>query len=168
MKKIKIFITDIDGVWTDGSMFYTEEGFMGKKFHTYDSAGVLFLKLSGIPLAIVSGEESKAVHERAKKLGIQEVYTGVKDKTAIVEKLLLKYQVSWEETAYIGDDINDIKVLERVGLSACPAQAPDYIKDKVDWVLTKKGGEGVFREFVEKYLKENDLLEMALEKYLKA
>ncbi len=166
MREIKLFITDIDGVWTDGSMYYTELGFMMKKFHTYDSAGVLFLKLAGIPLAIVSGEASVAVHQRADKLGIKEVHTGVKDKVKKIEKLLIKYNVSWEETAYIGDDLNDIKVFEKAGLTACPAQSTEYIKKLTDWPLSKKGGEGVFREFVEKYLREQGKLEEILNTYL--
>ncbi len=168
MKDIKIFITDIDGVWTDGSMYYSEEGYVLKKFHTYDSAGVLFLKLLNIPLAIVSGENSEVVVKRAEKLGIKNVYIGIKDKVAKVEKLLQVYHISWNEVAYIGDDINDLKLFKKVGLSACPVSAPDYIQNKVDWVLTKKGGAGVFREFVEKYLKEKQMLDLALQKYLKA
>lgn len=166
MKEIKLFITDIDGVWTDGTMFYTDEGYMGKKFHTYDSAGVLFLNLAGIPTAIISGEDSPAVHKRAEKLKIKEVYTGVNNKVLSIEKLLLKYKISWSEIAYIGDDINDIKVFEKAGLTACPAQSPLYIKEKVDWILKKEGGQGVFREFVEKYLEEKGLMKEVLEKYL--
>ncbi len=166
MKNIKLFITDIDGVWTDGSMIYTEEGYLGKIFHTYDSAGVIFLKLSGIPTAIISGEKSKAVEKRAHKLLIEEVYTGVKNKVLTIEKLLIKYKLSWDEVAYIGDDINDIKVFEKAGLTACPAQSPGYIKAKVDWVLEKKGGEGVYREFAEKYLNACHKFDQALKKYL--
>jgi 3-deoxy-D-manno-octulosonate 8-phosphate phosphatase (KDO 8-P phosphatase) len=166
MKDIKLFITDIDGVWTDGTFFYTEEGYRGKTFHTYDSAGVLFLKLLGIPTAIISGEKSEAVQKRAEKLQIKEVYTGVQDKVFIIEKLLLKHKISWEEIAYIGDDINDLKVFEKAALTACPAQSPSYIKQKVDWVLTKEGGKGVFREFVEKYLNEKGMLEQAIKLFL--
>ncbi len=167
MKEIKLFITDIDGVWTDGSMYYSEEGYQMKKFHTYDSAGVLFLTLAGIPVAIVSGENSEAVRKRAAKLGIEEVHTGIQDKVALIEQLLSKYNLSWEETAYIGDDLNDIKVLQKAGLTACPSQSADYIKKLTDWPLTKKGGEGVFREFVEKYLKEKGIFEDILNNYLK-
>jgi len=166
MKKIKLFITDIDGVWTNGSMFYNEKGYVGKQFHTYDSAGVIFLKLLGIPTAIISGEDSKAVQIRGKKLKIEDVFTGVKDKVLTAEKILLKYKISWDEVAYIGDDINDLKIFEKAALTACPSQSPHYIKEKVDWILSKKGGEGVFREFVEKYLTENHLLDIALKKYL--
>ncbi len=163
---IKLFITDIDGVWTDGGMYYTEEGDEYKKFNTADSAGILFLKILKIKTAVISGENSQAVAKRTEKLKIDEVYLGVSNKVRIASKLLKKYKLKWHEIAYIGDDINDILLLRKAGLSACPSSAEDYIKREVDWVLTKKGGEGVFREFVQKYLKENNRLEFVINQYL--
>ena len=165
---IKLFITDIDGVWTDGSMYYTENGDEFKKFNTSDSAGILFLKILKIKTAIISGEKSYSVALRAKKLKIDHVFLGVSNKVAVATKLKEKYQLSWEEIAYIGDDINDILLLRKAGLSACPSSAEDYIKKEVDWVLTKKGGEGVFREFVQKYLIEKNQLESVINQYLEA
>lgn len=165
-KKIKLFITDIDGVWTDGGMYYDKEDNEWKKFNTSDSAGVLFLKLAKIDFAIITGENTPIVQRRADKLGVVNCFLGIKDKVAIAEKLLEKYKLTWQEVAYIGDDINDIKLLQKVGLSACPNQAPDYIKSQVDWVLTKNGGDGVFREFVERYLDEKGLLENVIDTYL--
>tara|TARA_Y100001958_G_C21133465_1_gene474146 strand:+ start:325 stop:840 length:516 start_codon:yes stop_codon:yes gene_type:complete len=159
MKKIKIFFTDIDGVWTDGSMYYSEDGNESKRFNTYDSAGVLLLQTLDIPLVIVSGEKSKMVENRAKKLGIDKVFLGVKNKLSIAEKILLDYNYELSESAYIGDDLNDLPLLKRVGLSACPYSATELIKNNVDWVLTKAGGMGAFREFVEKYLSEKNILE---------
>ncbi len=162
MQNIKIFITDIDGVWTDGTMFYTKEGEFGKTFHTYDSAGILFLKMLDIPTAIVTGENSPAVEKRAEKLQIPFCFTDVKNKVEIIENLLNRLNLTWNEVAYIGDDINDLKVFKRAALTACPAQAPDYIKKEADWILEKRGGEGAFREFVEKFLREKGLLEEVL------
>ena len=166
LHNIKLFITDIDGVWTDGGMYYDQTGNEWKKFNTSDSAGVLFLKLLEIPTAIITGENTEIVKRRAHKLKIEDCFLGVTDKVAVAEKLCEKYACTWEEVAYIGDDINDIKLLQRVGLSAAPSQAPDYVKSNVHWILEKSGGEGVFREFVEKYLKSKDLMTTVLDTYL--
>ena len=166
ISNIKLFITDIDGVWTDGGMYYDETGNEWKKFNTSDSAGVLFLRLANIHFAIITGENTSIVKRRADKLKVEDCFLGVKDKVSVAEELLKKYQISWNEVAYIGDDLNDIKLLEKVGLSACPQNAPEYIKKRVNWVLTKNGGEGVFREFVERYLEENGTLNEIIELYL--
>ncbi|QCX38808.1 HAD-IIIA family hydrolase [Aureibaculum algae] len=163
---IKLFITDIDGVWTDGGMYYDTTGNEWKKFNTSDSAGVLFLRLLEIPTAIITGENTQIVQRRADKLKIEDCFLGIKDKVNVAEKLLKKYKLEWSEVAYIGDDINDIKLLRKVGLSACPDNAPDYIKSEVTVVLAKNGGEGVFREFVEKYLGDKKLLTKAIDLFL--
>lgn len=147
-------------------MYYDKADNEWKKFNTSDSAGVLFLRLVGIHFAIITGENTPIVQRRADKLQVKNCFLGIKDKVAVAEQLLEKYNLNWKEVAYIGDDINDIKLLQKVGLSACPNQAPDYIKNKVNWVLTKNGGEGVFREFVERYLEEKGLLNQAIQFYL--
>jgi len=163
--EIKLFITDIDGVWTDGSMYYDQTGNELKRFHTYDSAGVLFLRLLDIPTAIITGEDTEIVGRRAAKLKIPYVFQGIKDKVGVADKLRQELKLSWEEIAYIGDDINDIDLLAKVGLSAAPANAPDYIKNKVNWSLNTPGGQGAFRAFVERYLDKHGLLNSCLEKY---
>lgn len=159
LKAIKLVATDIDGVWTDGSMYYTEKGDEFKRFHTYDGASLLFLKKAGIHYAILTGEDTNMVANRAKKLGIERVYQGVKDKVAVMQELCNELGIGLEEVAYIGDDLNDRKLLPIVGFSACPQNAPSYIQKLVHKVLTKKGGEGVFREFVEYLLSERGELE---------
>ncbi|TNJ47050.1 HAD-IIIA family hydrolase [Tamlana fucoidanivorans] len=151
----KLILTDIDGVWTDGGMYYDEQGNEFKKFNTYDSAGVLFSRQLNIPCGIITGENSKAVKRRGEKLKMDYVYLGIKDKVSIAEDLIKDLNINWEDVAFIGDDINDYDLLQKVGLSACPSSAPVYIKKVVKWNLTRKGGEGVFREFVEKILIEN-------------
>jgi len=151
---IKLFITDIDGVWTDGGMYYDQKGSELKKFNTKDSGGVLFLHLLKIPVAIVTGESTKIVECRANKLNIDYLYQGVKNKFEVAEQLCQSLDISLKNVAYIGDDINDIKLLKEAGLSACPVNSPDYIKNIVDWVIPVGGGDGAFRCFVEKYLNE--------------
>lgn len=165
MEDIKLFITDIDGVWTDGGMFYSSDGTELKKFNTSDSAGVLFLKLLGIPLAIITGENTSIVKRRAEKLGIQFLFMGVKNKMAVAEQLCEQLDIPLASVAFIGDDINDIQLLRNAGLSAAPLNAPDYVKSEVNWVIPVKGGDGAFRAFVERYLHSKNLLPNVLEKY---
>lgn len=164
MKPPKLIITDIDGVWTDGGMYYDQTGNEWKKFHTYDSAGVLFAHSLGIPVCIITGENTSIVKRRAEKLKIDYLYLGVKDKVNVVKKLCSKLKITLDEIAYIGDDLNDAGLLQIVGYSAVPSSAPKYIKNIAKIKLEKKGGEGVFREFVEKLFE--DQLSTILEKVI--
>lgn len=166
MKSIKLFITDIDGVWTDGGMYYDQTGNEWKKFNTSDSAGVLFLRYLGIPTAIITGEDTEIVRRRAEKLKIPHLFMGIKDKVAVAKSLCEQLDISFSEVAYIGDDINDILLLQQVGLSAAPLNAPSYVKEIVDWQIPVKGGDGAFRAFVEKYLSEINQLQNAIDQYL--
>lgn len=165
MTEIKLFITDIDGVWTDGSMYYSTTGEELKRFNTYDSAGVLFARLLNKQVAIITGENTETVLKRANKLQIEHVFTGISNKVEVAQKLINKLGISWDEVAFIGDDINDYQLLVKAGVSACPLQAPSYIKKIVDEVLTVKGGDGAFRAFVELILRREGKLEAALENY---
>ena len=162
LNKIKLFITDIDGVWTDGGMFYDQTGNELKKFNTADSAGILFLRLLGIPTAIITGEDTQIVQRRADKLKVDYLFMGIENKLSIAKSLCEEIDITLQEVAYIGDDINDLALLEAVGLSACPMSAPTYIQDKVDWVIDVEGGNGAFRSFVEEYLEKENMLEQAL------
>jgi YrbI family 3-deoxy-D-manno-octulosonate 8-phosphate phosphatase len=162
----KLIATDIDGVWTDGGMYYSENGEELKRFNTYDSAGVVFAHLMEIPVAIITGEPSLAVKRRAEKLKVDYCHTGVKDKLPVLKGICAALGITLAEVAYIGDDINDIAILRSVGYAACPANAPEYVKKISGRVLVKRGGEGVFREFVEGILKQEGALEKVLKNYL--
>ncbi len=161
----KLVITDIDGVWTDGGMYYDQTGNEWKKFNTSDSAGVLFLNLLNIPFAIITGEDTKIVKRRADKLKVKHLFMGVKDKVAVATALCDDLGINLKDVAYIGDDLNDMALLKVVGLSAAPANAPSYIKDLVDIKLKTRGGNGAFREFVEEILTETDQLSVVIENY---
>ena len=165
MKLPKLVITDIDGVWTDGGMYYDNTDLELKKFNTSDSVGVLFLKYLNIPLVIMTGENSNCVKRRAIKLGIEHYYLGVKNKLKLAKEVCADFNVELSETAFIGDDINDMLLLKEVGHSACPDNAPDYIKSIVDLNLKKKGGDGAFREYIEYFVQTNNLLDFVLDKY---
>ncbi len=159
MKLPKLILTDIDGVWTDGGMYYDQTGNEWKKFHTYDSAGVLFAHRAGIPVGIITGEETAIVQRRAEKLKVDYLFQGVKDKLAVTESLCRELQISMDDVAYIGDDINDIALLKRAGISAAPSNAPIYVQEIVSFITEKQGGEGAFREFVERLLNGSFSLE---------
>jgi 3-deoxy-D-manno-octulosonate 8-phosphate phosphatase (KDO 8-P phosphatase) len=163
----KLIATDIDGVWTDGGMYYTESGDEFKRFNTYDSAGVAFCRLLQVPVAIITGEPSLAVKRRAEKLKIVHCHTGVADKLVVLQDLCQTLNISLSEVAYLGDDLNDMRIFPKVGFSACPSSAPDYVKKMVNKVLTKKGGEGVFREFVEGILEAGGVLESLLDQHFR-
>lgn len=166
MNDIKLFITDIDGVWTDGGMYYDETGNEWKKFNTSDSAGVIFLRLLNIPVAIITGETTRIVQIRAKKLGVDYLFMGISNKLQVAENLCSKLNIRLDEVGFIGDDINDIILLKKVGISATPLNAPEYIKQIVNWIIPVKGGDGAFRAFVEKYLQENGLMNKVIDLYL--
>lgn len=148
----KLILTDIDGVWTDGGMYYDGTNVELKKFHTYDSAGVLFAHHLGIPVGILTGENTEIVRRRANKLKIDYLYLGVKDKVSVAQKLCDELKIELNDVAYIGDDINDMPLLKRVGWAGVPASAPEYVKALATISLSKKGGDGAFREFVESIL----------------
>ena len=151
-KQPKLILTDIDGVWTDGGMYYDATEIELKKFNTYDSAGVLFAHHLGIPVGILTGENTEIVRRRANKLKVDYLFLGVNDKVDVAKKLCEQLKITLKDVAYIGDDINDIKLLKEVGWAGVPASAPDYVKELATVVLVKKGGEGVFREFVERII----------------
>ena len=165
---IKLVLTDIDGVWTDGGMYYDQSGNELKKFNTSDSAGVVFLRLLDIPLGIITGENTQIVQHRADKLKITRLFMGVMNKLEVAEKLCAELNISLQEVAFIGDDLNDVNLLKAVGFSAVPANAAVYMDQYAQIRLKKCGGDGAFREFVEMLLQKENLLDSAMEKYIQA
>ena len=162
----KLVITDIDGVWTDGGMYYTVEGDVMKRFSVKDGWGVIFLRELNIPVAIMTGENTRIVQKRAEKLKIQYCFLGVKDKVAQAEALCRELGITLADVAFIGDDLNDLPLLRRVGFSASPSNTPDYVKRHVQYVTSAHGGYGAFREFVEKLLADHGILERVIEKFI--
>ena len=148
-KNIKILLTDVDCVLTDGGMYYTSNGDIMKKFHTRDGMGVNMLRRKGIPTIIITKEKTQMVKKWAKKMSIEHVYDGIQEKEKILEKICKKYNVESDVIAYIGDDINDIGLLEKVGLSVCPNDAIESVKKICSHVCNAKGGDGVLREIAD-------------------
>ena len=162
----KLILTDIDGVWTDGGMYYDDGNVELKKFNTYDSAGVLFAHNLHIPVGIITGENTQIVQRRADKLKVDYCYLGVKDKLSVVKNLCKELSITLAQVAYIGDDLNDMDVLSKVGFAGVPVSAPEYVKQLANVPLSKKGGEGVFREFVEVIIGEERLCEIINKTFL--
>ena len=152
--EIKMFLTDCDGCLTDGGMYYSEHGDEQKKFNTRDGMGFALLRNKGIVTGIVTSENVDLNRRRAQKLKLDMLEAGCKDKVAAVKTLCEKYNVSLENVAYIGDDINDLDVVKMVGYGCCPADAMPQVRDAARYVTKAKGGEGVIREVVEKILCE--------------
>lgn len=146
---IKLIATDIDGVWTDARMYYTENGEYMKSFSTYDGMATGLIKERNIEVAILTSENSKIVMARAKKLGIKFVYIDEKEKLLRIKYLCNRLNINLDQVAYIGDDINDLEVLKEVGISAMPCSSPILDKFNPDYITKRKGGNGSFREFVD-------------------
>lgn len=148
--KIKLVISDSDGVLTDTGVYYTEKGEAMKRFSIRDGMGVDRLRnLLGVESGIITGELSGSVKMRAQKLGIAELHQGIKDKKKVLHEIIERRNIKLENVAYIGDDTNDMEVLKMAGLSACPADAVIQIKQLVDYITDSKGGYGAFRDLAE-------------------
>ena len=153
---IKLFVTDIDGTLTDGGMYYSENGDELKKFNTRDGMGIQMLREAGIKTAIITSEDRELNRRRAEKLKIDFICQGKVNggKVAVAEEIAKKLGITMDEVAYIGDDVNCVEFLSKVGFAACPADACAKVKELPGIaVMTKKGGEGCVREFVEMLIK---------------
>jgi N-acylneuraminate cytidylyltransferase len=151
--KIKLFLSDVDGVLTDAGMYYTESGDEFKKFCTYDGMGFQILQKSGVKVGMLTTEDRELNRRRAKKLGLDFDFHGAKDKLQIVKDLCAKENITLNEVAYIGDDVNCFGLLSHVGIAACPNNAVAKIKAIPNIMqLERNGGDGVVREFAELFL----------------
>ena len=152
---IKLAAFDVDGVMTDGSITYDNNGIEYKTFNAKDGHGLVSLHESGVITAIITGRNCNAVTKRAEDLKIDELHQGVTDKLAVLDEILKKYGLEYAEVAYMGDDIPDICVLEKVEIAGCPSDAVEEVKDIVNFEASKKGGCGAVREFCDCILKQN-------------
>ncbi|NND85647.1 MAG: HAD-IIIA family hydrolase [Acidimicrobiia bacterium] len=152
---IKLVITDCDGVLTDNGVYYDASGEVLKRFSIRDGMGVERLRVHEVETAIISGEASPSLRARAAKLKISEQHLGVRDKVAVLDDLCARKGLDPSQVAYIGDDVNDVPIMRRVGLSGCPGDATDFARDAADVVCVARGGHGAFREFAEAVLAHN-------------
>ncbi len=153
---IKLAAFDVDGVLTDGGITYDENGTEYKTFNAKDGQGIVNLNNAGVITAIITARENGTVYHRANNLKIKELHQGQKNKIEKLNELLSKYNLTFDEVAYIGDDLPDICILEKVKLSGCPLDAVDEVKSVAGWISSKNGGHGAVREFCDYILKLND------------
>lgn len=149
---IKLFVSDVDGVLTDAGMYYTENGDELKKFNTRDGMGFALLRDAGIKTALVTSEDTRIVERRAKKMGVDFLRQGVRDKLTCVKELAEEVGIGLDEVCFVGDDINDGPLLRKVGLACCPANAFPENRKTSHYLASLRGGEGCVREVVDKLL----------------
>lgn len=147
--KIKLAAFDVDGVMTDGSMIYDENGLQYKTFNAKDGQGIAMLVKSGIKTAIITAKESGAVKHRFEDLGMTKLYQGVKNKIEVMKELVKEFGLEMSEVAYMGDDLPDISVLREVGLACCPNDAAPEVKSICHFISGKRGGRGAVRELTD-------------------
>ncbi|WP_288229605.1 HAD-IIIA family hydrolase [uncultured Desulfovibrio sp.] len=152
LRNIKLVVTDVDGVLTDGGLYYGPDGECLKRFHARDGLGVRMLQQAGIQVAVLSGRDCPALRRRLADLGIAEAVLGQVDKRAALSGIMERCGVAAEEVAFIGDDIPDMEVFNQCGMSVTVGDAPDYVKARADLVLECGGGLGAFREFIDIFL----------------
>ncbi len=150
--KIKLVLSDNDGVFTDNGVYYSERGEEMKRYSIRDGMGVERLRSVGVDTGIMTGETSPNLKKRAEKLHIEHLYLGVKDKRSKLEDVLFETGLELSEIAYIGDDVNDLGIMEEIagkGITACPGDATVFVRPVCDYVCQAAGGNGAFREFAE-------------------
>ena len=165
--RIRLLMLDVDGVLTDGRLYFTAAGEEIKVFHSRDGHGLKLLQAGGVELAIVTGRSSRAVERRAAELGIRRVYQGIGDKAAVMDELLAELGIAGAEAAYMGDDVVDLPVMRRCGLALTVPEAPEIVKRHAHYVAACPAGGGAVREACELILAAQGRLQPGLEAYLK-
>ncbi len=165
IREIKLAVFDVDGVMTDGSLFYTDAGETIKVFNTLDGHGMKMLQRSGVELAIISGRGGKALEMRAQNLGIKHLLQHVENKADAYRKLLESLGLARRSAASIGDDVVDLPILLHCGFSAAVPTAPAFVRARVNYVTEARGGHGAVREFCEIIMAAQGTLDGALDHY---
>lgn len=153
LAQIKLFITDVDGVLTNGSLYYTNEGLVMKKFQVKDGMGTRLLKESGIKTALISTDTSELMKLRGERLKMDFIHIGSWDKDQIMLQICDELKIKPKNVGFIGDDVNDLEVLKKVGFAACPNDAVEVVKKVCHYICKKKGGDGAYREVADLILK---------------
>lgn len=156
LNKIKAFVLDIDGVLTDATIHVTETGEQLRRFNVKDGYAMQFAVKKGYIFCVISGGRSISSTLRLQSLGITDVHLGITQKLEVYNKFMLQHKLQPENVIYMGDDIPDISVMKAAGLSACPIDAVEEVKEISDYISPKKGGEGCVRDIIEKVLKIQD------------
>lgn len=166
IKQLKLLILDVDGVLTDGRLFFDHEGREYKSFHARDGHGIKLLRNSGVEIAVISGRKSDAVNLRMNALGIELVYQGFENKLKALDALLEKTAISPEQTAHVGDDLLDLPIMQRVGFAIAVNDANFAVKQHADWCTLAPGGQGAVREVCDLIMQTQGTFEAVLQGYL--
>ncbi|MCM8776811.1 MAG: HAD hydrolase family protein [Candidatus Omnitrophica bacterium] len=165
-EKIKVVATDIDGVLTDGKIFYFN-GKIYRNFNIKDGTAFKLLSIAGIKTVVISAKKSEETKKRFSELKVDCYIEGTENKLSVIERFIIRKKgIKWNEICYIGDDLQDIPVMRKAGLSFAPSNACPEVKDIADYICKKNGGEGAFRETVEVILKGKGIWEGILKKFL--
>ena len=165
-KAVRLAVFDVDGVLTDGKLYFLPDGSEFKTFNTLDGHGIKMLIASGVRTAIITGRKSPVVERRAQNLGIGHLFQGREDKLVVLDQLLAELGLGYEQVAYLGDDLPDLPVIRRVGLGMAVASADAFVRQHAHGVTVARGGEGAAREFCELILRAQGNLEAAQSAYL--
>ena len=165
-KAVRLAVFDVDGVLTDGRLYFLPDGGEFKTFNTLDGQGIKMLMNAGVRTAIISGRKSAVVERRAQNLGIQHLFQGREDKLVVLDGLLAELGLTHDQVAYLGDDLPDLPVIRRVGLGMAVANADAFVRQHAHGVTQARGGAGAAREFCELILRAQDRLEAAQAAYL--
>lgn len=164
--KIKLLICDVDGVLSDGKVYWSNQGDEIKNFDIKDGLGIKLLQKAGIEVAVITGRDSKIVDFRANELGIKHVYQGRLDKRATFNQLLDELKLDAEQVAHVGDDLPDLPLMQLAGLGICVADAYHFVKQHADWITENKGGQGAVRNIADLILFSQNKLSDILKSYL--
>lgn len=159
---IKLILLDVDGTLTDGGIYRGNNGEELKKFNVKDGYAIVNAQKLGIEFGIITGRESELVRTRANELNIKYLYQGISEKTVILDEIMRITGLQKEEIAYMGDDLNDIKIMKKLGFSGTPLDGANEVKIIADFISSKNGGEGAVREFIEAVLKKDNLFQKFL------
>lgn len=159
LNNIQLLLLDVDGVLTDGRIIYDDAGSQIKEFNVRDGLGIRLVLAAGIKVGIVTGRQSNALHHRCRDLGIQHIYEDVSQKGRLLDRIIEQTAVGADRAAFVGDDIPDLGLMRRVGLSIAVADAHELVKKHADWITSAAGGRGAVREVCEALLKAKGLWE---------
>jgi 3-deoxy-D-manno-octulosonate 8-phosphate phosphatase (KDO 8-P phosphatase) len=166
IQALRLVAFDVDGVLTDGGLYLTDSGEEFKRFNSLDGHGIKMLKASGIEIAIITGRTSRCVEMRAKNLGITKLYQGVENKWEAMQSLLTSLHISADAAAFMGDDVIDLPIMRRVGLSISVPNAPQLVRDHAHYLTQREGGYGAVREACELIMSAQGTLDAQLAPYL--
>lgn len=164
--KIKLAIFDVDGVLTDGNLYYTDSAVDFKAFHAHDGLGIKLLQQSGVEIGIITSHQSPMITRRMAALGIQHVFQGQQHKLAAYQQLLTELQLTDENVCYVGDDLPDLPLIRRVGLGIAVANAVPFVRQHAHWQTSERGGHGAVREVCELIMRAQDTWQTMHDQYL--